>query len=169
MSEFVVHGPFKVPFSRPPAGGKTVTTDRLNEFWNQMQVGVPERPGCYIFGIRASRGMTPVYVGETANNMRAECFTPRNLNIYNQALGEYRKGTPIMFLLVRSSQRGQIDKKEIHDLQNYLIDIAFNKNPNLYNRQGKRTPKWNIRGMIRGGQGRPSEDVKSFKIMMGMA
>lgn len=60
MIAFEVHGPFKVPTERWKSG-RIIPKD-LTDFWDGTGLG--ERCGVYIFGIRAGRGITPIYVGK---------------------------------------------------------------------------------------------------------
>jgi len=68
----------------------------LNKFWSrvddELKVGLPGAIGCYIFSIRAGRGVKPWYVGlAEKQSFRKECFTSHKLNHYNNAIAA-RKG-----------------------------------------------------------------------------
>jgi hypothetical protein len=105
LKTFSVHGPFKVPLE--PNKGRKMVAKNLSAFWS----GVDElrgRRGVYLFGIRAGKGITPVYVGMAARrSFEAEAFEAhKRADHYNPALIDYQRGNPVMFFVAHPEDRG---------------------------------------------------------------
>jgi len=65
--------------------------DSINAFWSRINEeedeGLSEAVGCYIFSIRAGKGILPWYVGLAEKQpFRKECFTSHKLTHYNDAI-----------------------------------------------------------------------------------
>lgn len=61
-SKFEPFGPFDIPVS-----GALIDRKREAEFWKTVDAiehGLPDAVGCYIFAIRAGKGVRPWYIGE---------------------------------------------------------------------------------------------------------
>ena len=101
---FHVHGPLVVPYYQGKAG-RTITDENVREFWT-ANAEMAKKRGCYVFGIRAGKGYTPGYVGKATKNFRQETYAPHKLARYQQFLADYRKGTPVMFLVVAPLKKG---------------------------------------------------------------
>lgn len=89
-TQFMVRGPLAVPCYQGKAG-RTITDDNVRDFWSCHGDAGEER-GCYVFGIRAGRGLTPGYVGKATRSFRQEVFTHHKLTRYQQFLADYVKG-----------------------------------------------------------------------------
>jgi hypothetical protein len=161
---FDVYGSFEVPYYQG-AAGRTITDENIREFWEQHQ-NFADNKGCYIFGIKAGRGYTPAYVGKATRTFKQEVFAPHKLAKYQQFLADYRKGTPILFLVVTPTKRGAPNVTHINDLEAFLIQIALAANPDLLNIKGTQMEEWGIAGVLRGGKGKPAKDAIEFKKMM---
>ena len=63
MAEFLIEGPYEVPFEQRP-GGRVIL---YNDFWTQTDDlrDLAQERGCYVFAIRAGKGATPIYVGKS--------------------------------------------------------------------------------------------------------
>ena len=83
MPTFEVKGPLKVPTYDGKAA-KIVDSDRLGEFWN-LSGGLAQRRGCYVFAVRASKGIRPIYVGRATKRFKSEVFAPHKLEKYQRA------------------------------------------------------------------------------------
>jgi hypothetical protein len=166
MAEFIVDGPYHVPFEKRP-GGRILLH---KEFWKQdgLQEVRAER-GCYVFAIRAGKGMTPIYVGKATRSFKQECLNPANRHKFSNGMADYQRGTPILYFVRHPAQRGQTNTKQIGEIENFLIQNAAVRNPDIQNLRGKRTPKWSIRGVIRSGQGKPSKTESGFKRLIGIS
>jgi len=63
-----VSGPTKVPTYNGKAA-KIVDSEKLSVFWESSgEMG--SRRGCYLFAIRASRGIRPIYVGRATKTFK---------------------------------------------------------------------------------------------------
>jgi hypothetical protein len=166
-----VYGPFKVPCKKQRFGSsKRIERDLIKDFWNELKgQHLPAKQGCYVFALRSGKGYSPWYVGKTARSMEKECFAFHKLEIYNKALFEGIKGTPVLFFITQPGSKIKMSKAIIRDLEPFLIQSAKSQNPNLLNtQQTKNLPKWGIKGVIRGGMGKPSAGSRQLKKMMGL-
>ena len=64
---FAAEGPFDVPFYQGKAG-HTITDENVKDFWARHD-DLGKQRGCYVFGIRAGKGLTPSYVGSRFNHV----------------------------------------------------------------------------------------------------
>lgn len=165
MAIFSVEGPCKVPFDDKP-GGRVIVED-LAEFWNRNKK-VKNAKGCYVFARRASKGFVPLYVGKTTRTFEQECFTDHKLNHYHRALADYAKGTPVMFFVYLGKAKGAPNKRDIGELEEFLIQVGRTINDRLRNIQGNDAPTWGIKGVLRGGKGKASSAAKEFKKLLKM-
>ena len=81
-----VYGPFEIPRSRDLL---EVDQAELKGFWERVEcadVGLATASGRYIFGMRATKGARPWYVGQAKVSFRQECFTTHKLNHYNSVI-----------------------------------------------------------------------------------
>jgi hypothetical protein len=163
MADFVVRGPYVVPRFK----GKIVTHDEEKLFWEKHKKHAKRR-GCYVFGIRASRGYKPGYVGKTRKTLKQEVFTDRNLNLYNRFLADREKGTPVIFFILMPVKQGKPNNKQIREVETYLINLGFTANPKILNKQDKVVPDWGIRGVVRGGKGKTVAGTGDFRKLMGI-
>lgn len=160
VSTYNVFGPIPVPVYRKH--GRRIYTERLDEFWQELpDIGTAR--GCYVFGIRAGRGITPCYVGKATRTFRQEVFAPHKLDKYHRALIEYKRGTPVLFFVSAPRRRGRANHSATGEIESFLIQQAVAANPNLSNVKGTRSAEWGIAGVIRGGQGKPSTAACAFK------
>lgn len=162
MTQYEPHGPLPI---KPEAlyEGKKV----LKGFWNEHADHLASRRGIYVFGIRAGKGITPWYVGQTQKSFRQEVFQPDKLHKYVVALSKYDKGTPVMFFLARVG-RGAIKASQADEIEKFLINTGWKKNPNIRNIKGVGRPDWGIRGVLRGGKGKPNQSATKFKKLMDL-
>lgn len=162
---FYVNGPFDVPMLKKTSS-KMVAEDQ-GEFWKSCSA-VKKNSGCYVFALRAGRGITPLYVGKTKKTFEKECFTDHKLKHYNYALASYKKGTPIMFFVSYPTKKGKNNASDIADLEDFLIQVGRAVSPNLRNIKGAKEPTWGIKGVIRGGKGHPNKKEKTFGKVFGL-
>jgi hypothetical protein len=166
MAEFVIEGPYEIPFEWRP--GSRVLLH--NEFWRQSRdlQNLQTERGCYVFAIRAGKGTTPLYVGKATRSFKQECLTPGNVRKLLDGLAAYAKGTPVLFFVRHPSQRGKTNEKQIGEIENFLIQNASIRNPNVQNVHGRKAPKWRIRGVVRSGKGKPTLAESKFRRLMGI-
>jgi hypothetical protein len=150
---FQVDGPYEI-WAQSERGGRIITAEAGPELFERAN-GLGDEVGCFVFAIRAGPGMTPWYVGKTANGFRWECFQPHKLNKYNEALVRAGYGTPILFFVVYPRTRGRVSKVAIDELETFLIQVARNRNPALLNKTKDEVPGWAIQGLGT-GRGRRS-------------
>ena len=161
---FSIEGPFKVPCYQGK-GGRTITEEDGRRFWNDQDHLGSDR-GCYVFGIRAGKGLTPGYVGRATRGFKHEVFSHHKLTRYQQFLTDYRKGTPILFFIVAPRRKGAPNAAHIRELEAFLIQVALAANPDLLNVKGTRAEEWGIGGLLRGGKGKPSGSARDFRRLM---
>jgi len=58
--------------------------------------------------------------------------------------------------------------KAIRELEEYLIQSAVTRNPDLLNVQGTERANWGIAGVIRGPGGKPSQAARALKTTLGL-
>lgn len=161
--EFKIFGPFKIEKTKV---GNPIQKNALTSIFDKEAKGLDKQIGCYIFGIRASQGITPWYVGQTTNCFKSEIATPPNIVKYNNAFNRVQHGTPVMFFLAHPNKKGPNNLKFIEQLERYLIQSAYEKNPKVENKHGIFDPDWRIGGFL--GTGKASrKEVKAFRRLMG--
>ena len=166
MTQFTCHGPFPVPTEKLSAG-KGLTKTEITRFWaaNGAYSG---KVGCYIFGMKAGKGITPLYVGKATKSYAQEVFSSHKLTKYLRALATYKKGTPVIFFVAYpDGKRGAANLKHISALEKFLIQQAAIANPLLFNINHASVPVWGIAGVLRSKTKRPTKDASSFKSLLG--
>jgi len=165
-----VYGPFDISCDGQDRGScKKIDKADAKEFWKQPDVSaISKKQGCYIFALRAAKGFTPWYVGQAGKNFLQECFTSHKMGHYNDVLWKGRKGAPVMFFVAPSGNKNKVSAGILKEMEEYLIQSAVYKNPDLSNIQNRKTPEWGISGVVRGGKGRRAVISNTFKKMMGI-
>lgn len=172
VRDYGVFGPCDIPRS----GSGHVNDERLTQFWEDAEAMFIDElsgaSGCYIFGIRAGKGATPWYVGQAKHSFKRECFTDRNLRLYDKILRQ-RKGTPILFLLARKTPKGKFQKRlgeaEANRLENLLIDQCLQANSNLLNKRGTAFLKEaRIPGLLNSPPGPHSQEARSLRRLLNI-
>lgn len=155
MASFVVHGPFEISFEKRK-GGRTLVFD---DFWGADAEAshVATERGCYVFAMRTGGGLQPIYVGKATKTFKQETFNASNKHKYHNGFSGYAIGTPVMYFVLHPSQKGPTNGKQIGEIEDFLIQAGFVKNPNLQNIKGNQRPKWSIKGVVRSGAGKRSD------------
>ena len=164
---FSVKGPCKIPIYQGKAG-RTITDDNTLQFWKENAELANER-GCSVFGIRASKGFRPAYVGKATKNFKQEVFSHHKLTRYQQYLADVSKGTPVLFFVISPKKKGAPNSKHIAQLEEFLIQAGVAANPAFLNIRGTKVEEWGIAGVIRGGQGKSSKSAQEFVRLMKIA
>jgi hypothetical protein len=161
---FEIVGPREVPIYQGKAG-RTITDENVSQFWKRNE-DLSKRRGCYVFGIRAGKGLTPAYVGRATRSFKQEAFAHHKLTRYQQFLADYQKGTPVLFFVAAPKKKGAPNAAHIKGLEDFLIQTGLVANPDLLNVKGTKAEEWGIAGMLRGGKGKPSRAAREFKKLM---
>jgi len=118
-----------------------------------------------------TKGIIPCYVGKSIKNFATECFNERNMNIYNFEILRYERNyKPFLFFLVYQPQKKQkISDKVIRELEEYVINLAYEKNSELNNTRGIKDEERFLISNLGGGQGSgaPTKEGRFYKKMMG--
>jgi hypothetical protein len=161
---FTIKGPRKVLFTKKRAA-RVILKDNINEFWEKNK-DLGERRGCYVFGMRSGKGLTPAYVGKATKSFKGEVFSYHKLTRYHQVLADYQKGTPILFFVVAPQRRGAPNLKYVAQLEKFLIQVGVAANPYLLNERSTKPEEWGIAGVLRSGKGKPSRSARLFRKLM---
>lgn len=166
MASFKIHGPFELSYEKRP-GGRTLVFDN---FWDDGCEAsyLADECGCYVFAIQ-NRGLTPIYVGQATKTFRQETFNAANKHKYHDGFSEYAKGSPVMFFVVHPHQKGKANEKQIEEIEDFLIQAGFAKNPDIQNVRGVQRPKWSIQGVVRSGKGKRSHDEAEFRRLFDLS
>jgi hypothetical protein len=165
-----VIGPIPIPFVKQHSGSaKHIGNKQMKQFWEDADAKtVVKKQGCYVFALQAAKGFCPWYVGKATKSMKQECLEHHKITHYNTALFQGKKGTPVFFFIVPGENRNKVPKKSIDQMETFLIQSALTKNPQLLNVQKTNIPDWSIKGVIRGGQGKPKANARKFRTAMGL-
>jgi hypothetical protein len=166
LAEFIVEGPFEVPVQKNK-GGRVITTSEAKLFWSENPEFNKKR-GCYVFGIRAGKGIKPAYVGKATRSFEQEVFTPHKRAKYMEALSLSGKGTPVLFFVCLPKTKGAPNRSQINEVESFLIQTGMKANRGLLNEKKTRVEAWSIRGVLRSGQGKPTAEAHKFKRLMGV-
>ena len=163
---FKVYGPFRVPTIKK-ANGQMIETG-CPEFWEQNPK-VAHKRGCYIFAFRAAKGYKPIYIGLATRSFEQECFAQHKTGEhYNPALLDKQKGTSVMMFVALDRKAGPTNRKAMKQAEDYLIQTAFEKNPNLSNKRKKKVFRWGILGVLRSKKGKVRPSAKELKALLGI-
>ncbi len=176
---YETYGEFAVP-RKPTPKGKVFDDSKkvLNDFWDVVDHEIPglsKARGCYIFAIKAGRGIKPWYVGQTKKTFRDECFQPQKKAHYNNVINDTAKGTPVMLLVARhtSEKKTKLSKtlpvKEADFVEQLLISSALSANSDLVNTKNTRyIKKIKIPGLLNSPPGNPGGKASLLRSVLGI-
>ncbi len=174
---YEVFGEFEVRRKLRKDGRRTLdfSKDARNNFWEDVErarAGLRSGAGCYLFAVRAGKGITPWYVGQSKGAFEKECFASHKQSIYRDVMDDTARGTPILFLITRVTPTGKlsksVQKNEADFVERKLIHDATNANSELKNiHNAKFVRNVEIPGVLNSPQGKPSDAVKSLKVALG--
>lgn len=168
MTQFVCHGPFPITTTKQKVGRSISKTD-ISKFWDEAGA-MSSRVGAYVFAMRTSRAITPLYVGKATKSFAQELFATDKLNKYATGLQRYARGTPVWFFVCHPpTKRGKPNGTHITALEKLLIQQGALANPDLINVHHKAQPKWGISGALRSVTKKPSNEAREFREVMGFA
>lgn len=165
-----VSTPFAVRCEKAIVGkARQITKKCVNDFWEQDGVDIyAEKQGCYIFAMKSSHGYLPWYVGKATKCFKQECFHHHKLLKFNEVLFKGKSGTPVLFFVAPGGNKKKVRWETIEQMETFLIQSAYSRNPGLKNDTKKKGPEWGIKGVVRSGQGQPETTAKAFTKMMGL-
>ena len=175
---YEVFGPFTIP--RKPNGLVDRRAAAQRDFWDNVVAsadgGLPEACGCYVFAVRAAKGIVPWYIGLTEKRtFRKECLGAHQAGIYNDVLAAKEKGRPLLYLLAKRTPTGRLVKPsknkqaDIQFLETYLIGHGLNKNSKLLNQKKTKFLKsMQVPGVLNSNKGRPGKPAKSLQVALGL-
>ena len=109
--KYTIHGPFEIKKSKNGLVDKSSSAKKT--FWTNIEITDPSlssSSGCYLYAIRAAKGIKPWYVGLADKQpFQTECFAAHKINIYNEALAG-KKGTPLLFFVAKRTKKGKFVK-----------------------------------------------------------
>lgn len=178
MRRYHTFGPFAVPRKRGAEGKKVLdrSKEAINNFWEDVEENTPGLStacGCYIFGVKAGKGVTPWYVGQSKTGFKNECFTTTKVNHYHDVINDISKGTPALILLARYTKGNKIAKTLSHNeadfVEQYMIGLALGKNSNLRNiKNTKLSRTLLIPGLLNSPPGKPSAGAQLLRQTLGV-
>jgi hypothetical protein len=138
MKVYQNYGPFEIPRTN-----SNVSLSHVVQFFTQLEriePGLKNARGCYVFAMRAGKGIRPWYVGKATGNsgFEQEALHSDKLAKYNTVIARYRKGTPVLFFLARRTGNDTRFSASTYEsdakwLERYLLGFAWEANPNLVN------------------------------------
>ncbi|MCJ7515292.1 MAG: hypothetical protein MUO89_04920 [Dehalococcoidia bacterium] len=164
-----IFGPFAIKCKKA-IKGRIIPQRSINGFWHQEGASdCAKKQGCYVFAMQAAKGYKPWYVGKATKGFAQECFTSHKLHKYNESLALSGKGTPVLFFIAAKGTRKKVRNKYIDQLETFLIHEAYSENNEIRQKSKIKTaPRWGIKGVIRGGKGKPTNVESAFATMMGL-
>lgn len=174
MISFAPYGPFEVPVT-DGVPDRTL----LNEFWQEVEEtkpGLGSAIGCYVFAVRAGRGIRPWYVGKTdRTGFKAEVFQPHKLLLYGDVLRGRRRGTALLYYIARQTPSGRLMKKKatenkvISRLEEMMIGTSLLRNSNLANKKAtKHFREMRVPGYMNESAGARSREAKQLARLLGV-
>jgi hypothetical protein len=170
-TDLEIIGPVSIPFQTNGKGSaKHIGNAEVKAFWaSNGAKEIAQKQGCYVFALKAARGYRPWYVGKATKSMEQECMEPHKLNHYNQVLFKGNKGTPVLFFVVLGGNKKKVSAAVIDEMETFFIQTVLTKHPEIQNIQKTNLPKWTVKGVVRGGQGKPKQNASDFRKMMGLS
>lgn len=166
-ARFEPSGPWPVPTYNGKAA-KIIDTQKLHAFWESLN-DIGDKKGCYIFAIRASKGVVPYYVGKATKTLKQEAFALHKLEKYQRCLADINKGTPVLYFVTLGTRKGKPNVKAITELEQFLIQSAVSRNADLLNVKGTDRARWSIDGVLGSRSGQPSTAASSLKKLLGLS
>ena len=164
----------------PRQEGGLIANDKesMSYFWSNMEEveeGLSQAIGVYIFSIRAGKGNIPWYVGKAEKSrFISECFQHHKLTHYNNCISK-RRGTPLLTLIPKFTkndyfaQPNGTSHSDIATLEKMLIGTCIKKNNQLTNiRDTKLQREMVLPGYVNTPQGGVGNSVKEFKHLIGV-
>ena len=101
--EYRIFGPFALPTD--DKNNLDFTLNGRKRFWSEAKeetgYDLQNGWGCYLYVVRAGKGITPWYVGQSKGPFSREVFATNKQERYNSVHDSYQKGTSMLFLITR--------------------------------------------------------------------
>ena len=174
---YEVFGPFELHRKSTKAGTRLdLSNQALAAFWERaesVRSGLAFGAGCYLFAVRAARGIRPWYAGQSKGAFEKEVFAHHKREVYREVMGDSAKGTPVLFLIARLTDKGKLSKSVPKDeadfVERQLIRVAWNANAQLKNIANTRfLETLQVPGVLNSPPGAPTEAVKNFRTALGI-
>lgn len=171
--KYVPYGPLRLPSGR---GLLEFNKQEQDEFWAGAagDKNLGDACGCYVFALRAGRGIKPWYVGKAERqSFRNECFTAHKI-IKFVSKEDSQKGTPLLYLYARVTEKGKFSRPttashaDVEYLEKMLISMALRRNGSLLNLQNtKMLREMVVPGLLNSGRGKLSASANELRRLMG--
>jgi hypothetical protein len=170
FTQFLVHGPIAIPAEcKYRYYGYWRIREGASQFWKLEDAAkLRDRKGCYVFGVRAGRGIRITYVGLTIKQtFGTECFTRHKVkNHYNVGLRKRKNGTAVMFFVV--APKGKTPSLRIPQVETFLIQSCVANGVSVTNERKRGYFAWGITGISPKARGRPQESAALLRKSMKM-
>jgi hypothetical protein len=175
---FSIFGPFEMPRGKNGLVSKDAGEKRA--FWSVIDEecdGLSFACGCYVFAVSRSGGEAkPWYVGMSCKqSFRVECFQPHKIMLYNEPIYHWDRAMPLLFLIAKLTpgERFAIPSvnghKDIKELEDVLIGIAYAANRELLNMRGTRFLREAVvPGVMNTPPGYPGHAASALKSLLGL-
>ncbi|TXI49549.1 MAG: hypothetical protein E6Q50_06715 [Lysobacter sp.] len=165
--EFSVKGPYEITRQRLGVGRRRLL---FAEFWDAAdgREKLAEKAGVYMFAAKTGRGYKPLYVGKATKSFGQEVFNASNKHKYTDAMLEYERCLPVMFFVIPPTRKGKVNGRVIDQVETFLIQTAYAKNPDIKNVKKTRMPEWSIRGVVRNARKGAPKDSIQFRNAIGL-
>ena len=169
-----------IPIEVPRSQNGLIAADKKSQaaFWeyvdNEIEDGLSGAIGCYIFSVRAGKGILPWYVGlAIKQSFRKECFTNHKLVHYNNIVAG-RKGTPLLTFIPKYTPSSKLvgptgsSHRDIEFLEAMLISNCLRRNRDLCNKKDtKLLREMVVPGLLNTPQGKESSSIAVFRGLIG--
>lgn len=147
---------------------KMIADDKLGGFWGSHSPTAAS-VGCYVFAVSKRGGyVEPWYVGKATKSFKQEVFSTDKQLKFAKMLNK-DSGKAELYLLQLEKQKGPTNRKAIGELEDFLIEVGFKKNPKLLNKRGKPVLLFSIRGVLPAKQGEAkAKAAKKFRAAMDL-
>jgi hypothetical protein len=175
--DFDVFGPFKIERENLRSA-RMITKASMTGLWDKLEdesEGLSKACGCYVFGIKAAKGILPYYAGQALKSaILSEAFNSSNILKYNKALLDRGAGTPVLFVLPWLTNGGKYRRPSAADsnpvldfLEDWLIAQTLQRNAKaINNKKTKFLRKVHVTGVFNAEQGESNWYSGKFNSMM---
>jgi hypothetical protein len=162
-----------------PVDGVVIDKKKESKLWEEVDEkrhGLSNTIGCYVFGIRAGKGVKPWYVGKAEkSSFRKETLADHKLLKYVLALQNRARGTPVIYLLAKETTGGRLAKsgkngsRSIQALEEMLIGTCLLRNSKLLNKNNTKRHKIEVPGYMNESPGARSTSARNLANLLGTA